>query len=164
MGQDRETGMNMSEVLGNLSGSLERIAAAAALLEGSAARLEHFRGTQAGEVEKLTAAVEAVQLNAAGLESGVSLREAELERKLVLAEQAIATLRAAGAASAAHEESRVSARKTLPAATVQLLAKQGIDMLDTVDVQSLDTALAGLSVEQRIAIKSQMMRNGTLTA
>jgi hypothetical protein len=32
-----------------------------------------------------------------------------------------------------------------------------------VDVPSLDAALAGLSVEQRIAVKSQLLRNGMLT-
>jgi hypothetical protein len=30
-------------------------------------------------------------------------------------------------------------------------------------VQSVDAALAGLSVEQRIAVKSQLLRTGALT-
>jgi hypothetical protein len=30
-------------------------------------------------------------------------------------------------------------------------------------VQSVDAALVGLSVEQRIAVKSQLLRTGTLT-
>jgi hypothetical protein len=70
-------------------------------------------------------------------------------------------LQAAGSASVSR--STAAARKTLPAAMVQLLAKQGIDTGDAVDVPSLDAALAGLSVEQRIAVKSQLLRNGMLT-
>ncbi len=138
----------MNEVLQNLSAGLERLAAAASALESQAARMEQAGAAQTGEVGKITAAIEG---------SG-GAREMELERRLEQAERTIAALEAAGA----REEPRVAARKTLPAATVQLLAKQGIDAADQVDVQSLDAALAGLSVEQRIAVKSQMLRTGAL--
>ena len=56
-----------------------------------------------------------------------------------------------------------SARKTLPAATTQLLAKQGISMLDSVEAGALDAALTGLSLEQRIAVKAQLLRAGLLS-
>ncbi len=145
----------MNEVLQKLSAGLERLVAAASALESVAARLEQAGAAQTGEVGKITAAIEG---------SGeASRREMELERRLEQAEQTIAALEAAGVREGGREEPKVAARKTLPSATVQLLAKQGIDAADQVDVQSLDAALAGLSVEQRIAVKSQMWRNGTLT-
>lgn len=139
----------MSEVLQTLSASLERLATAAMALESSAARMEQHGDAQRGEVAKITAAIE---------ENAETSRR-ELERRLAEAEDRLATLQAEGVLT----ESKAAARKTLPAATVQLLAKQGIDAGDTMDVQSLDAALAGLSLEHRIAVKSQMLRTGTLT-
>ena len=56
-------------------------------------------------------------------------------------------------------------RKTLPASAASLLAKHGIDQLDQVNAGALDTALDnGLSLEQRIAVKSQLMRAGIARA
>jgi hypothetical protein len=48
-------------------------------------------------------------------------------------------------------------RRTVPAATSEMLAKHGVGE-GPVDVRTLDTALAGLSLEQRIAVKSQLLR------
>jgi hypothetical protein len=42
-----------------------------------------------------------------------------------------------------------------------MLAKHGIGE-GPVDVRTLDAALAGLSLEQRIAVKSQLMRAGAI--
>ena len=99
-----------------------------------------------GDIAKVVAAVDSEPL----------LRLAELEAKLQAAELKIAALRAqtGGAAS--------SGRKTLPAAAAHLLAKQGIDTLDQVNGGALDAALNGLSLEQRIAVKSQLLRAGIL--
>jgi hypothetical protein len=52
-------------------------------------------------------------------------------------------------------------RRTLPAATSEMLAKQGIGE-GPVDVRTLDAALAGLSLEQRIAVKTQLLRAGAI--
>lgn len=162
---ERNNEVEMQSSLHTLSASLERIAAAVCALEISAARLEVYGGAQQGEVQKITAAIESglLETGRLGPNEDALRRETELERRLAQAEETIAALQAGGARELAREENRASARKTLPAATVQLLAKQGIDTMDTVDVQTLDAALVGLSVEQRIAIKSQMMRTGTLT-
>lgn len=132
----------MTEMLETLQAGMERLAAA---LEGHAVKLE-----AAGEVSKITAAVEGAQESTS--------REMELQRRL---DQALGALTALQAESAPAESK--AARKTLPSATVQLLAKQGIDAADSVDVTTLDAALAGMSVEQRIAVKSQLMRTGALT-
>ena len=52
-------------------------------------------------------------------------------------------------------------RRTVPAATSEMLAKHGISE-GPVDVRTLDAALAGLSLEQRIAVKSQLLRAGAI--
>ena len=141
----------------HLSATAERLAEVASALERAAARLEQSSEQQAGEVGRMTAAIES------HLPDGGDLRkEVELERKLAEALQAVERLEA-GMERRAAEMADEAGRKTLPAETVQLLAKQGMDAGDAVNVQSLDAALAGMSVEQRIAVKSQMWRAGSLT-
>ncbi len=53
-------------------------------------------------------------------------------------------------------------RRTVPAATVEMLAKHGIGD-GPVDVRTLDAALSGLSLEQRIAVKTQLLRAGAIS-
>lgn len=132
--------------------SLEQLAvrmeAAASLFERTVALLEERESGRTGDVQKIVAAVE-------------NSRESELARKLEAAEQQIAELKAQlesqPEAPAALPE---SARKTVPAATAQLLAKQGISMLEHVEAGALDAALTSLSLEQRIAVKAQLLRAG----
>lgn len=129
-----------------LNGSMEKLNGAASVLERLAAILERREAAAAGAVEKIVAEVDG---------DVPSDRELELERRLIQAEQQIAELRA--------QETKASAkRKTLPAATSQLLAKQGITSLDSIEAGALDAALTGLSLEQRIAVKSQLLRAGVL--
>jgi hypothetical protein len=52
-------------------------------------------------------------------------------------------------------------RRTMPATTTEMLAKHGIGE-GPVDVRTLDAALTGLSLEQRIAVKSQLLRAGSI--
>jgi len=85
-----------------------------------------------------------------------SRREAELEEKLAAAESRIAELQARESAS-----SSVSGRKTLTSSMTSLLAKQGLT-LDSLEAGTLDAALVSLSLEQRIAVKAQLMRAGLL--
>ena len=129
-----------------LNASAEKLSAAAGLLERMVERLEQREAEAMGDVQKIVAEVD----------GGVSsAREIELERRLAQAEQQIAELRA--------QESKVApARKTLPAMTAQLLAKQGITSAESMEAGALDSALTGLSLEQRIAVKSQLLRAGIL--
>lgn len=144
------------EQLGTLSPGLEkleaRLEAAASLFERTIAVLEERHSTMTGEVQKIVAAVEHNQPTS---------RESELERKLEAAEQQIAALQAQmeGQRSAAETK---PARRTVPAATAQFLTKQGISTLDSVEAGALDAALTGLSLEQRIAVKAQLLRAGVL--
>ncbi|MBV8629822.1 MAG: hypothetical protein JOZ83_02785 [Silvibacterium sp.] len=130
------------------SNMIEKLSAAVDLLERTVALLEQRESSMSGDVQRIVAAVEH------GTE--ISQREADLERKLAAAEQQIAELRAQSSKIAAP------ARKTLPAATTQLLAKGGITSLESIEAGSLDSALAGLSLEQRIAVKAQLIRAGAL--
>jgi hypothetical protein len=122
----------------------ERLQAATTLLERTLSWLEERQGALAGEVERISATVEQ------------SRREAELAEKLATAEQELAEVKAAAASGAINP-----LRKTVPAATSEMLAKHGIGE-GPVDVRTLDAALAGLSLEQRIAVKSQLLRAGAI--
>lgn len=143
--------------MGTLSENLERMAlrmeAAASLFERTAAMLEERDSARSGEVQKIVAAIETSQPTS---------RESELERRLEAAQQQIAELKAQiGEQSGQPAETPApSGRKTVPAATAQFLARQGISTLDQVEAGALDAALTGLSLEQRIAVKSQLLRAG----
>jgi hypothetical protein len=130
-----------------MSETIEKLSAAVNLLERTVAYLEQRDAAMNGDVQRIVAAVEH------GAE--ISQRELELERKLAIAEQQIAELRA-------QESKTASVRKTLPASTTQLLAKGGITAFESIEPSALDAALAGLSLEQRIAVKAQLMRVGAL--
>ena len=121
-----------------------RLEAATTLLERTLGWLEERQGALSGEVEKISATVEQ------------SRREAELQEKLAAAERELAELKAAAAQNVLSP-----LRRTLPSATSEMLAKHGIGE-GPVDVRTLDAALAGLSLEQRIAVKSQLLRAGAI--
>ena len=122
----------------------ERLQVATERLEKTVAWLEERQAAMTGDVARIVATVDAT----------ADARQRELERKLEAAEQQIAELKAQAAAS--------SGRKTLPVATMQLLAKQGIGSVDGLEAGSLDAALTGLSLEQRVAVKAQLIRSGAL--
>lgn len=119
---------------------VERLENAAVLLERALSALQERQG----EVEKISATVEQ------------SRRELDLAEKLAAAEREIAELKAATAS-----RDTAPLRKTVSAATSEMLAKHGISD-GPVDVRTLDSALTGLSLEQRIAVKTQLLRAGAI--
>ena len=123
----------------------DRLEAATTLLERTLGWLEERQGALSGEVEKISATVEQ------------SRREAELAEKLAAAERELADLRAGSAQNVFSP-----LRRTLPTTTSEMLAKHGIGE-GPVDVRTLDAALAGLSLEQRIAVKTQLLRAGAIS-
>ena len=123
----------------------DRLEAATTLLERTLGWLEERQGALSGEVEKISATVEQ------------SRREAELAEKLAAAERELADLRAGSAQNVLSP-----LRRTLPTTTSEMLAKHGIGE-GPVDVRALDAALAGLSLEQRIAVKTQLLRAGAIS-
>ena len=133
-----------------LGSTVERLAAAAGLLEQAVERLAQRQNDFALDAEasigRIVATVE-------------GRREAELEEKLAAAEAQIAELKAAAVGFVPVTVTH--GRKTLPVAMVNLLAKQGVTV-DSMEAGAVDAALVSLSVEQRIAVKAQLMRAGLL--
>jgi hypothetical protein len=128
----------------------QRLEAATTLLERTLGWLDErlaAASAMAGEVEKISATVES---------AAADRRETELAEKLAAAEKELAELKAAGAPTVLNP-----LRRTVPTATSEMLAKHGIAE-GPVDVRTLDAALAGLSLEQRIAVKSQLLRAGAI--
>jgi hypothetical protein len=124
-----------------------RLDAATTLLDKTLSWLEERLATTnalSGEVERISATVEQ------------SRREEELAGKLAAAERELAELKAAATSSVPGP-----LRRTIPAATTEMLAKHGIGE-GPVDVRALDAALSGLSLEQRIAVKTQLLRAGAI--
>jgi septal ring factor EnvC (AmiA/AmiB activator) len=138
--QDKQERMDME----NEKGLTERLEVATTLLERTLSWLEERQGALSGEVERISATVEQ------------SRRETELAEKLAAAEQELADVKAAAAQNVLNP-----LRRTVPATTSEMLAKHGIGE-GPVDVRTLDAALAGLSLEQRIAVKSQLLRAGSI--
>jgi ATP-dependent Lon protease len=122
----------------------ERLEAAAALLERTLSRLEARHDVLSGEVEKISATVEQ------------SRRETELAEKLAATERELAEVKAMATPNTLNP-----LRRTMPAATAEMLAKHGIGD-GPVDVRTLDAALSGLGLEQRIAVKTQLLRAGSI--
>jgi septal ring factor EnvC (AmiA/AmiB activator) len=125
----------------------ERLETATTLLERTLSWLEERAAAASalsGEVERISATVEQ------------SRREVELTEKLAATERELAEVKAAATHNMLNP-----LRRTMPAATSEMLAKHGIGE-GPVDVRTLDAALNGLSLEQRIAVKSQLLRAGAI--
>jgi hypothetical protein len=130
----------------------ERLEAAATLLEQTLGWLTERQRFLCGEVEKISATVETTR------------REEELLAKLEVVERELAEVKAAAVAGPVGDgfpKALQPLRRTLPTATAEMLAKHGIGE-SAVDVRTLDAALVGLSLEQRIAVKSQLRRVGAM--
>ena len=61
-------------------------------------------------------------------------------------------------------QSATARRKTLSPMVSALLAKQGVEGDAVVEAPIIEKALAGLSIEQRIAVKAELARAGILGA
>jgi NADPH-dependent glutamate synthase beta subunit-like oxidoreductase len=136
----------MEEITANeLQAAADRLMEAASALERTVARMADQQVALAAEAEsqvsRIVATVE-------------TQREEELERKLAEAEARIAEL-------VASASSQPAGRKTLPTTMATMLAKQGV-VVDSAEAGAVDGALASLSIEQRIAVKSELIRAGVL--
>ena len=134
----------MEEMTANeLQAAADRLMEAASALERTVTRMAEQQLALAAEAEsqvnRIVATVE-------------TQREAELERKLAEAEEKIAELVASA---------QPAGRKTVPTSMATMLAKQGV-VVDSIEAGAIDGALASLSVEQRIAVKSELIRAGLL--
>jgi hypothetical protein len=125
-----------------LNDVMERMEAAMAAMEAAAAKMAE------SQVQMMAAAEERVGRIVATVENE---REMELQRRLEQAEAKIAELQAAGA----------GARKTAQSGVAAMVAKHGA-ALESVDAASIDAALASLNIEQRIAVKAELLRAGVI--
>ncbi|MDE3104439.1 MAG: hypothetical protein KGK08_04620 [Acidobacteriota bacterium] len=126
-----------------LGATAERLSAAAGLLERAVQELVERQNLLAESTEaslgRLVATVE-------------SRRETELEQKLTAMEAELAAVRASVTVPVAH------GRKT-QAAVPGLQAKDAVGAAG-VEMGALDAALSSLSMEQRFAVKAQLLRAG----
>ena len=129
--------------------STERLESVTSLLERTLQWLEQ----QAGEIHKLSG--EVARISATVEASPDPAQESGLAERLAAAEKQLTELKAG------TPEGMTAMRRTVPAVTSELLAKHGIGD-GPVEVRALDAALAGLSLEQRIAVKSQLLRAGAI--
>ncbi len=134
---EREKSMEM-EMKDELGVFVHRLAAAAGLLEPAVERLAERQKDAEASVGRISATV-----------------DADLEKRLAKAEAQIAELKASDPVSVTN------GRKTLPVGMTTLLAKQGVTV-DSMEAGALDAALVSLSMEQRFAVKAQLMRAGLL--
>jgi len=133
------------EMMDELQMQIERVAGVAEQFEKLISRKSAMAADGETSLGRIVAMVEA---------TAESRREAELMERLAEAERTIAELRASAAVAASG-----SARRTLP---VSLLAKQegSGEFAAGSSLVAVDAALVSLSPEQRIAVKSQLMRAG----
>ncbi len=134
-----------------LTETMERLEAVAEALEQASERIAEQQVALAAEAQQSVGRIVATVATA---------REAELERRLAEAEQKIAELTAAAAP-------KVTGRVTLPGGMATMLAKQGVTLdvsggFPSMEASAIDGALASLSIEQRIAVKSELLRAGLL--
>jgi hypothetical protein len=147
---EKEIAMKEKTML-ELTETTERLEAVAEALEQAADRIAEQQLSMAAEAEQTVGRIVATVETA---------RELELERRLHEAEAKIVELTAAAAPQSAG-------RVTLPPGMASLLAKQGVNLeanggFASMQTGAVDSALASLSIEQRIAVKSELLRAGLL--
>ncbi len=136
---------------------MERLSAAASALERVAEQMVERQMALAAETEqsvgRIVATVE-------------SQREGELAERLRLAEDKLAAAESRIAELTAAASVKAEGRKTVSAGRTSMLSKTGISAegLETgrVEAGALDAALSSLSIEQRFAVKAEMLRSGLL--
>ena len=136
---------------------LERMCAAAAALERAVEQMAERQVALAAEAEQTVGRIVATVEGQREAELSERLRIAEA--KLSEAESRIAELSAAAAGAPAG-------RKTVSPGMMAMLAKQGVatEGLESgrFEAGSLDAALTSLSIEQRFAVKAELLRAGLL--
>ena len=107
--------------------------------------------------ERLAAAAEALQQTLAA----ISAQQEELSAKIEKIVAAIEDYPPAPSAKANERTGHPTQRKTLSPLVTMILAKNGVEETPS-DTAQLDKALAALSPEQRIAVKTEMARAGII--
>jgi ABC-type transporter Mla subunit MlaD len=144
MEQSEKTSMNPAEVADNLSRATEALAETLSKLNG------HFAAIHA-KIDRIVAAIDDGEL--ARQVHASSSEQSSLHDKVAELEKSNQELRA---------QSATARRKTLSPVVTALLAKEGADGEALIETPVVEKALAGLSIEQRIAVKAELARAGIL--
>jgi transposase len=145
----------------NIGAAAVRLAAATEALEQTIARISASHESLHSKVDRIIAAVDERTLAAS------AERTDDLERRIATLERENAELKAT--AEHIHSQDGVGGatagtRKTLAPFVSMLLTKSGVDdVAVNTDSAVLDKALASLSVEQRVAVKTEMARAGIIS-
>lgn len=129
-----------------MAGIADRLAQATQSLADALTNLDGQFTALHAKIDRIVAAVDDGELQA-------SARPDDLETKVADLEKANNDLRA---------QSAVARRKTLSPVVTALLAKEGVEGDALVETPIVEKALAGLSIEQRIAVKAELARAGIL--
>jgi hypothetical protein len=113
-------------------------------------------------IRSLQAAVEKMTEVATTLERRNSEMSQRIERIAAEVEPLVTNSPTPPAPQPQPAPSQPATRKTLPPLVTALLAKNGVDVDNTIEASALDAALISLPVEQRIAVKSQMAKAGMI--
>ena len=138
----------------------EPMAECASQLSNAAAALERVIGKLEAQYEALNQKIDRIIATVEKL--GEELGE-EKEQKAEVAANAEGNPLLPTAGKKGAPAVRVLAeRKTLPAVVSTLLAKSGVSEGPQMESSTLDRALGGLTIEQRIAVKAELARAGML--
>ena len=132
---------------GDMPGIADRLAQATQSLADALSKLDGQFTSLHAKVDRIIAAVDEGELQA-GLQP-----DSALQAKLAELQKANHDLKA---------QSATARRKTLSPLVTTLLAKEGVEGEAFIETPVVEKALAGLSVEQRIAVKSELARAGIL--
>jgi hypothetical protein len=135
----------------------QRMASAAEALSESIAHLNAQHEDLSVRVDKIVAA-----LVHSGPNNDDDAEAILLKSRVIELEAANAELREK-AAKLNTATISANGRKTLPPLISTLLAKSGVEVTDPMDAALLDAAMSPLSIEQRIAVKSQMAKAGLIS-
>jgi hypothetical protein len=129
-------------------GLADRMAQATQSLADALSNLDSQFASLHAKIDRIVAAVDEGDLQAS------AQADTALHTKLVELEKANHDLKA---------QSETARRKTLSPVITALLAKEGVEGDALIDTPIVEKALAGLSIEQRIAVKAELARAGILT-
>jgi hypothetical protein len=125
----------------------DRLAQATQSLADALANLDGQFAALHAKIDRIVAAVEDGELQAS------AQPDSRLDAKVAELEKANRDLKA---------QSATARRKTLSPLVTTLLAKEGVEGDALIETPVVEKALAGLSVEQRIAVKAELARAGIL--
>lgn len=125
----------------------DRLAQATQALADALANLDSQFTALNAKIDRIIAAVDEGELQAS------AEPDPALQSRLAELEKANHDLKA---------QSAVARRKTLSPIITALLAKEGVEGDALIETPVVEKALAGLSIEQRIAVKAELARAGIL--